>query len=389
MVCSYNYLVSKFSGDKDNLMEIRRVQNNADLKAFVDLPYRLYRHDPLWVPPLRSEQMGQFDPRRNPMLDHCQTALFLLEDQGRVIGRISAFTDRLALEHWHQQIGLFGSYECIDSIEASRLLLGAACEWLRGEGMQAMRGPWSFASQEWGCVVEGFQPAPVILAPYNPPYYNDHLAAFGLDKAKDLLVYYIDVSQGYIVPERILKLTEQVQKRYKVRVRPVNMKNLEAEVQTIVRLANISLADNWGYYPVTQAEAAAMARDMKQIVQPRALLIAETVQGQPVGFAMSLPDVNLLLKGMHGSLLPFGWLKLLLGIPRLNQYRMWALGVIPEYQGRAIDSLLYKATYDAIYNDKIRLEINYVLEDNDRMNNAVVKMGATLLRRYRVYQMAL
>jgi len=368
-------------------MEIHTVQNKENLKAFVDLPYRIYHDDPVWVPPLRDEQMGQFDPKRNPMLDHCKTTLFLLQDQGKVIGRISAFTDRLAFEHWKEAIGLFGSYECVNTPQAARLLLGAARDWLRGEGMQAMRGPWSFASQEWGSVVEGYQPSPVIMAPYNPPYYNDQLVDFGLSKVKDLLVYYMDVREGYKVPERILKLTDLVQKRYQVRVRPVNMDNLEEDVKTIVKLANISIADNWGYYPVTAAEAAAMAHDMKQIVHPKALLIAEDAQGEPVGFAMSLPDVNLLLKGMNGSLLPFGWLKLLLGIPRLTQYRMWALGVIPQYQGRAIDTLLYKATYDAIYSDKIRLEVNYVLEDNDRMNNALLKLDAKPLRRYRVYQM--
>jgi hypothetical protein len=370
-------------------MEIRSVQNNADLKAFVDLPYRLYRSDPVWVPPLRDEQMGQFNRKRNPMLEHCKTALFLLQDHGKVIGRISAFTDRLALDHWQQPVGLFGSYECIDSTEASHLLFETARDWLRGEGMQVMRGPWSFASQEWGCVVEGFQPSPVVMAPYNPPYYNDQLLAFGLTKVKDLLVYCIDVSQGYQMPERILKLTELVQKRYNVHVRPVDMNNLEADVKTMVRLANLSIADNWGYYPVTNKEAAVMAHDMKQIVHPKALLIAEDARGEPIGFAMSLPDVNLLLKGMNGGLLPLGWLKLLRGIPRLNQYRMWALGVVPEYQGCAIDTLLYKATYDAIFSDKLRLEINYILEDNDRMNNAVIKLGAAPLRRYRVYQMVI
>jgi ribosomal protein S18 acetylase RimI-like enzyme len=129
---------------------------------------------------------------------------------------------------------------------------------------------------------------------------------------------------------------------------------------------------------------------MKQIVHPRALLIAEEEEGgRPIGFAMSLPDVNLLLKGLDGRLFPFGWLKLLTGLPRLTQYRMWALGVIPEYHGRAIDTLLYRATYEAIYSENIRLEINYVLEDNDRMNNALLKLGVKNLRRYRVYEMAI
>jgi ribosomal protein S18 acetylase RimI-like enzyme len=347
----------------------------------------LYKKDPEWVAPLKSEQWGQYDARRNPMLDHCSYSLYLLEDGGQTIGRISAFTDRLALEHWKQPIGLFGSYECIRDPHASSLLFSAAKANLQKAGMKIMRGPWSFASQEWGLVYEGFSPSPVIMAPYNPPYYNEQLCQFGMHKAQDLLVFEADTRKGYRVPERFLTLTEIVRKRYKVHVRPVDMNNLEKDVQTIVRLANESISDNWGFYPVTNEEAGAMARDMKQIVQAKALLIAETEDGKPIGFAMTLPDVNLLLQGMKGSLLPFGWLKLLTGIPRLTQYRMWALGVIPEYQGCAIDTLLYQATYDAIYSDKIRLEINYVLESNDRMLNALYKLGVKPIRKYRVYEM--
>jgi ribosomal protein S18 acetylase RimI-like enzyme len=368
-------------------MEIRTVQTGADLKSFVGLPYRLYRHDPVWVPPLRDEQMGQYDPARNPMLDHCTTTLFLAEEAGKIVGRVSAFIDHLAVEAWKEPVGLFGSYECIDNPIASRMLLDAARGWLRGQGMQAMRGPWSFASQEWGTVIEGYTPSPVIMAPYNPPYYNDQLSAYGLSKVKDLVVYYIDAREGYQIPERIIRLTDLVQKRFKVRVRPLNMDHLDEDVAAIVKVLNNSLEDNWGIYPVTAAEAAAMARDMKQLVHPKAILIAEDSAGAPIGVAMSLPDVNLLLKGLNGRLLPFGWLKLLWGIPRLSQYRMWALGVIPEYHGKAIDSLLYRAMYDSLYNQKLRMEINYVLEDNDRMNNALMKLNVKPLRRYRIYQM--
>jgi len=368
-------------------VEIRLVQSRADLKAFVELPYRLYLRDPVWVPPLRDEQYNQFNPKRNPMLEHCEYALFLLFDHEKVIGRISAFVDRLAVSHWGQPVGLFGSYECVDRLEAAWILLDAARTWLQSRGMKTMRGPWSFASQEWGTVVEGFQPSPVILAPYNPIYYNDQLIAFGLRKIKDLLVYYVDASEGYQIPERYLRLTDRIRDRYGVRVRPVDMRRLEEDVATIVNLANRSIADNWGFYPVTEAEAHAMARDMKSIVHPKALLIAERLDGEPIGFAMSLPDVNILLKGIKGRLFPFGWIKLLWGVPRLSQYRMWALGVIPEYQGKAIDTLLYQATYQAIFSDKVRLEINYVLEDNDRINNALFKLKVKPLRKYRVYQM--
>jgi ribosomal protein S18 acetylase RimI-like enzyme len=371
-------------------MEIIPVQSKTDLREFINLPYQLYKNDPIWVAPLRSEQMGQFDPRKNPMLNHCEYFLYLLRDKGKAIGRVSVFLDHLALKHWGEPIGLFGSYECIDDPQASRLLLDSCRDWLRAKGMKFMRGPWSFASQEWGTVVEGYEPSPVILAPYNPPYYNTQLAAFGLEKVKDLLVYYGDGKEGYKIPDRILLLTDKIKKRYGVRIRSVDMKRLEEEVVTIVRMANESLANNWGYYPVTEEEGRAMAHDIKAIVNPKGILIAEREEdGKPIGFAMTLPDVNTILKGLNGRLFPFGWLKLLLGLPRMKQYRMWALGVIPEYHGRAIDSLLYRATYESLFSDDIRIEVNYVLEDNDPMNNALAKLNVKTLRRYRVYQMAI
>lgn len=369
-------------------MELHTIQNRKDLRAFIHFPYDLYRDDPLWIAPLRSDQWAQFDPQKNPMLDHCETVLFLLEDEGKAIGRCSAFIDRLAVDYWGKPIGLFGSFECIEDEKAAHLLLSAAKDWLAAHGMKSMRGPWSFASQEWGLDVEGGNLPPVIIAPHNPTYYVDYLEAFGLRKAMDLLAYLADMGAGYDIPERYLTLTQRIQERYGVTVRPVRMNDLEADVMTIMDLSNRSISDNWGYYPVTMDEARAMTRDLKQIVNPEALLLAEDSEGNPIGFGLSLPDVNILLKGLHGRLFPFGWLKLLFGLKKLHQYRMWALGVVPEYQGKAIDTLLYKATYEALKKVQVRMEINYVLENNDRMNNALLKLGVTPLRRYRVYEMA-
>ena len=250
-----------------------------------------------------------------------------------------------------------------------------------------MRGPWSFVSQEWGAVVEGYSPSPVVMAPYNPPYYNDQFAAFGLAKVKDLLCWYVSAAEGYRIPERILKLTDAVQKRYGIRIRRIDMHHYEAEVQNIIELSNASIIDNWGYSPVTEAEVRALAHDMKPILQPKGVLFAEDAAGRPIGFAITLPDVNSLLKGLNGRLFPFGFLKILWGIPRLRRYRMFALGVIPEYQGKAVDSLLYRAMNETLYAPDVWMEINYVLEDNWPMVNAIKKLGATPLRRYRVYEM--
>ena len=368
-------------------MNIRPVQMPRDLEAFISLPYHLYRKDPNWVPPLRSEQRGQFDPRRNPLLDHCVWQLFLLEDAGRVVGRIAAFVDTLAVDFWKAPIGLFGYYDAPADQEAAGMLLSSARDWLRSQKMAVMRGPWSFVSQEWGMVVEGFETPPVIMAPYNPPYYNDHLTRFGFAKEKDLLCWFVSAGEGYAVPTRILSLTDAVAKRYRVRVRQVDMQRFEQEVQAIIELSNLSLIDNWGFSPVTEAEVKAMARDLRPVIQPKGVLFAEDDQGRPIGFAIALPDVNILLQGLNGYLLPFGWIKLLTGLPRLHRYRMFALGVTPEYQGKAVDSLLYRALYESLYVPDTWIEINYVLEDNLPMVNAIKKLGATLLRRYRVYQM--
>ncbi len=369
-------------------MEITRVKTIAELKSFIDLPYRLYKNDPVWVPPLRDEQHGQFDPIRNPLLQHCEYELFMLHQDGKIAGRIAAFIDKLAVEAWGEAVGLFGYYECPPDAQASTLLLDAARQWLAGRAMKRMRGPWSFVSQEWGAVVEGFEPSPVVMAPYNPAYYNDQFKAYGLAKVKDLLVYFIDVRQGYQIPERILTLTERVAERYKVHVRQLDMSRFDQEVETIISLSNQSLVSNWGYSPVTEAEVRALAHDLKPIIHPTAVLFAEDQAGKPIGVAIAIPDVNQILKRMNGSLFPLGWLKLLWKLPRLKQYRMFALGVIPEYHACGIDSLIYRALYESCYSADIRVEINYVLEDNYPMNNAILKLGAKPLRRYRVYEMS-
>jgi GNAT superfamily N-acetyltransferase len=371
----------------ETAMHIRPVQTRKDLTAFINLPYQLYKQDPVWVPPLRDEQRGQFDPKRNPLLEHCEWQLFLLEEHGKLIGRIAAFIDLLAIDFWKERIGLFGYFECAGDRAASQALLEAAREWLRGRKCSCMRGPWTFVSQEWGLVVEGFTPPPVVMAPYNPPHYAGHFSAFGLEKVKDLLCWYISAAEGYRVPERILRLTEAVQKRYNVRIRQLDMQRYDEEVKIIIELANSTIIDNWGFSPVTEAEVQAMARDMKPVLQPKGVLFAEDAQGKPIGFAITLPDVNALLKGLNGHLFPFGFIKLLLGIPRLRRYRMFALGVIPEYQGKAVDSLLYRAMHERLYTKDTWMEINYVLEDNWPMVNAIKKLGCTPLRRYRVYEM--
>jgi len=370
-------------------MRIQPVKTKSELRSFVNLPYRLYKNDPVWVPPLKSEQFGQFNRKLNPTLDHCEYQLFLLIDNDSVIGRIAAFIDTLALETWKEPIGLFGYFECVDNKVASEMLLDAASDWLRTKGMKVIRGPWSFVSQEWGLVIEGFVPSPCVMAPYNPPYYEKHITGYDLAKVKDLLVYYLSVEEGYKIPDRIMTMTDDVAKRYGIKIRHVDMSKYSEEVRTVIDLSNKSLIDNWGYTTVTEAEARAIAHDLKPIIHPEGVIFAEDSEGKAIGFAIAIPDVNRLLKGMNGSLFPFGWLKLLTGLPKLRSYRLFALGVIPEYHGKGIDSLIYRAICESLNTPKTWMEINYVLEDNAPMNNAIIKLKAKPLRKYRIYQKAI
>jgi hypothetical protein len=374
---------------------VRPVDGERDFNAFFRLPWKIYADDPLWVPPMRSSARKELRPETNPYLRHCDYRLFLLERGGEVVGRVAAMIDRLAVEAWGESIGMFAYFErgpgaddgdgALASEDAA-LLLGAARDWLRERGMKVMRGPWSFMSQEWGLVVEGFSPEPVIMAPYNPPEYAPLLEGFGLRKAKDLLCWEMSVPEGYRIPDRILTLTDGVAQRYKLKMRTIDFSNYDREVELFAKLSLDTLKDNWGVSPMTQDEIEAMARDLRPVLRDNCVIFAQTEEGRDVGFALSIPDVNVILKKTRGRMLPLGWARLLWGIPRLRRYRMFGLGVAADYQGKGVDALLYRAMWELMATPEVTMEINYVLEDNAPMVNAITKLGARPSRRYRVYE---
>jgi GNAT superfamily N-acetyltransferase len=369
---------------------VRPVEGARDFETFFRMPWKIYRDDPLWVPPMRSSARNELKPKTNPFLRHCDYRLFLLERDGEAVGRIAALVDKLAVEAWGRDIGMFAYFECaVDDEEGAAALLDAARVWLREKGMKIMRGPWTFLSQEWGLVVEGFEPEPVVMAPYNPPEYAVLLEAFGLRKAKDLLCWELSVPEGYTIPERILTLTDSVAKRYGLSIRSIDMSRFAQEVELFAKLSLTTLQNNWGISPITDEEIAALAKDLRPVLRPECVLFARDATGRDVGFALSIPDVNVILKKTRGRMLPFGWARLVWGLPRLRRYRMFALGVAKDFQGKGVDALLYRAMWERMAEPAVTMEINYVLEDNAPMVNAITKLGARPSRRYRVYEMAI
>ena len=365
-------------------MHVERVSTASQLMEFVSLPYSLYCQDALWIPPLRSEQKKLFNPSKNSLLKQCDYQLFLCRSGKTVIGRSAAFIDHHYNSHWRENIGCFGSYECRQDSGAAAALLGACAEWLQQRGVDRMRGPISFETQNWGAILDDFTSPPRLMSPYNPPFYHDQFVAFGLTKVKDLHVFGV-ATQNYIIPGRFIKFRDHLLRKYNLRIRSIRMNKLIEDARVIVDLSNRSLAPNWGYTPVEVGEAENLAKDLKRIVWPELIKIAEA-DGRPIAFCITLPDILQLLKGTDGHLFPRALFRLLFKLRSIRVFRIWALGIIPEFQRRGIDTLLYLSLYEALKEIDAWVEANYILEDNFAMRDAVVKLGMKQVRTLRIYE---
>jgi GNAT superfamily N-acetyltransferase len=283
-------------------------------------------------------------------------------------------------------------FECIDDAGAARALFDAASAWCRARGFSEMLGPASFSSNyEWSVLVEGFEAPPMVMMAYDPRYYPALFEGNGFSKVKDLWAY--ELSSSVPPPEKVTRVAEKIRQREGVRVRSVNMKDFEGEVRRIKDIYNAAWEKNWGFVPMTEAEFDHMARDMKALVVPELLLLAE-VGGQPVAFSMTLPDANVALKAANGRLtscgLPIGLVKLLLASRRIKRLRLVTLGIREGFRRRGLDAILYLETLRTAR----RLgytggEISWTLEDNHLVNRAIESMGGRKYKTYRVYSRAL
>lgn len=368
---------------------ITPVQSAQDRNAFIHFPYQLYRADPNWVPPLIMERKDFLDPRKNAWFKHGSVELFLARRNGEVVGRIAAVNDPNYNRFHGTSLGFFGMFDCIDDVSVARGLFDAAAGWNKAQGFTAMLGPVNFSTNyECTVLVEGFDAPPAVLMAYNARYYPALYEASGLRKAKDVWAW--ELSSSVPPPEKVVRIAEKVRQREGVIVRPIDLKDFDREVKRIKRIYDQAWEKNWAFVPMTDAEFDQMAREMKQLVVPDLVLVAE-VKGEPVGFSMTVPDANVALKAAGGRLtrygLPIGLAKLILASRRIKWLRLILLGVVPGYRKRGIDAILY---LDTIRTAK-RLgydggEISWTLEDNDLINRAIESMGGRKYKTYRFYE---
>jgi GNAT superfamily N-acetyltransferase len=368
-------------------VEVRPVATREDRLAFVRFPWRIYRDRPAWVPPLELERLAFLDRRKNSFFRHSDAELFLARRDGGIVGRIAAIENRRHLETYRDRTGFFGFFEAIDDPGVAAALFARAADWARERGLARLRGPMSFTiNDECGLLLDAFDLAPVVLMPYNPPYYRALVEGCGLRKAQDLFAFRMDVPER--TPRR-LAAAQRIVRGHGIVVRQADFSRFDAEVEKIHRLHSAAWAGNWGAVPLTREELAALAAELKPIADRELIFFAEA-NGEPVGVSVTIPDLNLALARARGRLLPFGWLRLLAARPGIDVVRVLILGVLPEYRHRGVEAEFYARTMDAARRRGYRWgEMSWILESNGPMLRALERMGAERYKTYRVYDLEL
>lgn len=376
-----------------------RQDNKADVRDFVELAYRLNAHDPNWVPPLKDEVYGLLNPKKNPWFEHGRQQLFLAERGGRVVGRISAHIDTLALQQPPEQgmgpgVGNWGMIEAEEE-ETAQALIAKAEEWLRKEGMTRALGPISISIwDEPGLLVEGFGNPPTVMMGHNSPDYGGWIEHAGYAGVQDLYTYALPIENGF--PELVNRIVAMGEKSGKIRIRHVDKSRFKEEAALIMAILNNAWSDNWGFVPMTDREIAYAGKKLKPLVYEDLIRIAE-VDGEPVAFMMTLPDLNEKIKDFGGALFPFNWAKLLwwLRKPRVTKMRVPLMGVVKKLQGTRMASQLAMMLIEFIRRDAVvkygatQGDFGWVLASNGPMVSVGEAVGGKVDRIYRIYEKTL
>lgn len=374
------------SGD----LRIEPVVDRRGLMAFIKFPFTLYRADPNWVPPLIEERRDFLDTRKNPFFEHSRCQLFLARRDGALVGTIAAVVNDNHNAFHDEKMGSFGFFEAINDQAVADALLSAAEEWARAQGMTVMRGPLNFSTNdEIGTLVAGFDEPPVVMMTYNPPYYPALIEGHGYTKAMDVYAYIVDLAERMRnAPPKVFHVAEKAAQKEGLRVRKIDMRHFDEEVERIKRVYNSAWERNWGFVPMTDREIDHLAAGLKPVLDPNLILIAETADGTPVGVSIAVPDLHQALRWSGGGhMWPFGLLKFLWYRRRVNQCRLLIMGMVEAYRGRGADAIFYVETArQALAHNYKRMEASWILESNTMMNRILERLGADRYKTYRIYE---
>lgn len=373
-------------------LTVRPAVSSNDRRRFLDLPYALYRDSPNFVPPLRMDQAGVLNPKKNPFFEHGQIGLFLAERGGETVGRIAAIVNGQHLKKYDDGNGFFGFFETVEDYAVAEALLDAASGWLRERGMTGVRGPTSPTMNDVsGLLVEGFDRPPSILLPYNKPFYEEYLTRYGFTRAMTMWAYYVHAA--YIDAGRMARGAALVQRRNPgLTIRSLDMGRFDDDVAAAMDIYNVAWAENWGHVPYTRPEANHLAKELKPVIEKDLFLFVED-KGTPVAFAASLPNLNRALKKLpNGRLFPTGLAKLLGTVKAggIYEIRMALMGILPAYRNSGIDALLIHQTIlNGLRDGYEACEMSWVLDVNKALTNALDKLGGVRDKEYAMLEKAL
>lgn len=372
-------------------VEIRQVKTKAERKEFIKFAWKVYRSDPQlrknWVPPVVSDYMKTLDTELYPLYEHADLAMFTAWKDGEMSGTIAAIRNRRHNEVHEDRVGFWGFFECVNDQEVANALFAAASVWLRGKGLDTMRGPVTPSmNDQCGMLTKGYDSPPVFLMLYNPPYYNDLVMKAGHRVGQELLAWYID--QDLIDIGRLSRIAEHVMKRENLTVRDMDMKHFDSEVRKIREIYNSAWEKNWGFVPMTDREFDFMARSMKSVADPHFIYFVEDADGRAIGFSLSLPDMNQALRHVNGNpFTPWGLLKFLWYKRNISMFRTITMGVLPEYRNKGIDSILNARISE--HGGKYGLyasEMSWVLKSNEAMSKLAKVIGGKPYKEYVIYE---
>ncbi len=367
---------------------VRPVRGLRDLRKFIDLPFRLHSTSPVWVPPLRLERYAFLSRRLNAYFKHGDAQLFLAERDGVPVGRISAQYDDAFNAYHDNRWGMFGFLELADEPDVLPALLQAAEAWLRARGRDHMIGPMDFSiNDESGVLTEGFEREPMLKQPWHPPYYAARCEEAGLGKAMDLLMWELHISDRSKILPVIFKLAEEVEPRHGIRIRKMSRRSLRRDIDRFAEVYNSAWSENWGFAPFSKPDLDQYASEMQLVFDHHWFMVAETAEGETAAVAITVPDINQVLKRMKGRLLPLGWWYFLRRAKYMDRVRVGFLGVKPEYQHTGVAAAMYIEHFDmASTTPQTWGEMGWILETNHNMNRAMEAMGGRIVRRFRVYE---
>jgi len=370
-------------------LEITPVRTRAGLKAFVDLPYRLHRGTP-WIPPLKLERYAFLNRKLNPFYKHGDVELFLARRDGRAVGRISAQYDRNYNAYHDNRWGFFGFIEFEDDQEVVDALVSAAETWLKAHGRDRMLGPFDFAiNDECGVLIEGFEHEPMIRQPWHPPYYQQRLeAAGGFLKAMDVFHWHLDMrNRGTSLMPVLEELAVASKQKHGITIRKMSFWRLGRDLKEFAKVYEAAWAKNWGFQPYDDHDIADLAINYRLVFDKHWFMLADNEKGEVIAAAITIPDINQVLKRMNGRLLPFGWFHYLRRKRIIDRARVGFLGVLPEYQHTGVAAQLYMENFDMCNETPIRTgEPGWILETNTGMNRGTEAMGGHINKRMRIYE---